>query len=48
MKKEIKYISYERKCSDMLKPMDEKISGLDKQIKMLKAHKIEGKKGERE
>lgn len=42
---EEKKASYERKRSEMLKPMDEKISGVDKQIKMLKAHKIEGKNG---
>ncbi len=40
---EEKKASYERKRSDLLKPMDEKISGLDKQIKMLKAHKFEAK-----
>ena len=37
---EEKKASYERKRSAMLKPIDEKISGMDKQIKMLKAHQI--------
>lgn len=45
---EEKKASYERKRSEILKPIDEKISGVDKQIKMLKAHQIVGKNGERE
>ena len=40
---EEKKASYERKRSEILKPIDEKISGVDKQIKMLKEHKIVGK-----
>ena len=38
--------SYERKRSEMLKPIDAKINGVYTQIAMLKAHKIVGKNGE--
>lgn len=40
---EEKKASYEKKRSEILKPIDEKISGVDTQIKMLKEHQIVGK-----
>jgi len=42
---EEKKASYEKKRSGMLKPIDAKISEVDKQIKMLKAHKIGDQNG---
>lgn len=45
---EEKKASYEKKRSGMLKPIDAKISEVDKQIKMLKVHKIGGKEEEPE